>query len=159
MTTTDRRNFVMMTARAALALIVPTGSLPVQNALSPIMAARIRAMRDALTALEVAMDALQGDAVGHARDCVENAFMTPSACAADEDAVLMALDAYEEIHPSAFAMQTARDLFTPLRYRTYAHERLRHWLLTDPEEEFAKSGMPGFLRTMRERHRSLAISA
>lgn len=159
MTTTDRRNFVMMTAGAALALIMRTGSLAAQNALSPIMAARIRVMGDALAELEVTTDALKGDAVGHARDCVENAFMTPSACAADDDAIMMALDAYEQIHPSAFAMQTARDLFTPRRYRTYAHERLRHWLLTDPEEEFAKSGMPGFLQAMRERHRALAISA
>ena len=71
---------------------------------------------------------------------------------------MMALDAYEEIHPSAFAMQTARDLFTPRRYQTYAHARLRHYLLTDPDEDFAKTGMPGFLRVMRARYRAMAIS-
>lgn len=157
---TDRRQFMAMTVCASLAFIAPVFSgIPTLPSYSPIMAERIRAMRDALAALEVATDALQGDAVGHARDCVENAFMTPSACAADEDAIMIALDAYEEIHPSAFAMQTARDLFTPRRYRTYALDRLRHWLLTDPDEDFAKSGMPGFLREMRARHRALAISA
>ncbi len=161
MTTTDRRKFVVMTAVAALAFFVPTATsgLPVQNSLSPIMAARIRAMRDAFAALKVATDALQSDAVGRARDCVENVFGTPTACAADEDAVMLALDAYEQIHPSAFAMQTARDLFTPRRHQSYPLDRLRHWLLTDPDEDFVKSGMPGFLRTMRTRHRALAVSA
>lgn len=156
----DRRNVLTLAAAVALASVIPAipGMFPVPS-LSPIMAARMRAMRDALAALEVAPKALESDAVAYARDCVENALLTPTACAADEDAVLMALDAYEEIHPSAFAMQTARDLFTPRRYQTYPLARLRHWLLTDPDEDFAKSGMPGFLRTMRERHRALAMSA
>jgi hypothetical protein len=158
--TTDRRQFMAMTVCASLAFIAPVFSgTPTLPSCSPIMAARIRAMCDAMAALKTVADPLEGDLLRHARDCVENAFMTPTICAADEDALMVALDAYEEIHPSAFAMQTARDLFTPRRYQTYSRERLRHWLLTDPEEEFAKSGMPGFLREMRERHRALAISA
>ena len=116
------------------------------------MAARMRDMRDALAALKAAVDPLQRNVVRHARNCVERVFVTPIEGSDDEDAVMTALDAYEEIHPSAFAMQTARDLFTPRAHQTYSRDRLRHWLLTDPEEDFAKTGMPWFLAEMRKRH-------
>jgi len=147
----DRRQFVTMSAGVALASILPS---PGPSVFSPIMAARITAMHDAMTALTSAPDA---SAVQHARDCVEAAFMTPTSCAGDEDAVMLALDAYEEIHPSAFWMQTARDLFTPGRHQTYSRDRLRHWLLTDPDEDFIKTGMPGFLRAARQKHREAGI--
>ncbi len=148
--TTDRRNFIAMAAGAALVFIAPaaTSVLPVSH-FSPVIAARMLAMQAALAAPGVS-DAFQQDAIAHARDCVEAAFMTPCASAADEDAVMMALDAYEKIYPNAFAMQSARDLFTPRQYQTYPLDRLRHWLLTDPDEDFAKSGMPAFLRRLRE---------
>jgi hypothetical protein len=160
MTTTDRRSFVTMTAGAVLAVFLPstTARLCVQESFSPVMAGRIRAMREALSAFKETTDPLQYDAVAHARTCVELVFMTPTCCAGDEAGVMMALDAYEDIYPYAFAMQTARDLFTPRRYQTYSRERLRHWLLTDPDEEFVKSGMPGFLREMRARYRSVPVS-
>ena len=158
MTTIDRRKFVAMTACAALASIVPTatGPVPVPSSLSPIMAARIRTMHDAMAALEAVTGGVPSDdVVCYARHCVEQAFATPSACVEDEDGVMLALDAYEKIHPSAFAMQTARDLFTPRRHQTYPLDRLRHWLLTDPDEDFSKTGMPGFLQKMRARQRAL----
>lgn len=104
----------------------------------------------ALASVKAATDPLQGDVVRHARNCVEKVFASPCASVDDEGAVMMALDAYEDIHPSAFAMQTARDLFTPRRHQTYSRERLRHWLLNDPDEDFAKTGMPGFLREAKK---------
>lgn len=145
----DRRSILAVAAVAVAASVLP---IP-PNALSPVMAARMREMRNALAALNAATDPLQGDVVRHARDCVEKVFSTPCAFIDDEDAVMIALDAYEDIHPSAFAMQTARDLFTPRAHQSYSRERLRHWLLTDPDEDFAKTGMPWFLREMRQRYR------
>ena len=104
----DRRSVLAVTAGALAASAFL--SLPIHNALSPVMAARMRDMQAALVAPGVA-DAFQQDAIAHARDCVEAVFMTPCASAADEEAVMMALDAYEKIYPNAFAMQSARDLF------------------------------------------------
>lgn len=149
------------------------------------MAARIHAMRGALLVLDHAGNQQRADwsryegaelvsqdgfwpwyktqrstilydrAIQDARNAVEAAFMTPTYSSRDEDAVMEALTAYEEIHPSAFWMQTARDLFTPLRFQTYPLERIRHWLLTDPEEDFEKTGMPGFLRAVRAKQNHL----
>lgn len=149
----DRRSLLAVTAGAVAASVIP--SLPSPNFLSPVMAARLRDMRDALAVLKAANEPLQDDVIHHARDCVERAFATACVSVDDEDAVMIALDAYEDIHPSAFAMQTARDLFTPRRHQTYPLDRLRHWLLTDPDEDFAKTGMPGFLQEMRTRYRLL----
>lgn len=159
MTTINRRRFLAMATGATLASVMPgvAGVLPILDSLSPVMAARIRAMRDALAALGEATDPLQDDVVRHARECVEAAFTTPISCADDEDAVILALDAYEEIHSSAFSMQTARDLFTPRAHQTYPRDRLRHWLLTDPDEDFVKTGMPGFLRVARQQHMEAGI--
>lgn len=182
----DRRGFVTLAVGAA---VTPLLSGLAWSGLSTAMAARVDAMREAMAKLElvgrshdafrqscddmglIARDGFWGwyqaqpvrvefqQVLERARSEVEAAFMMRPETASDEDAVMMALAAYEEIHPSAFAMQTARDLFTPRRYQTCSRDRLRHWLLTDPDEYFVKSGMPGFLRTMRERHRALAISA
>lgn len=169
----SRRAFTKM---AACIAVIPAGS-----AYSPAMARAVEAMRDNLIALDAAQmrwsrdrcayeraglyeqDAFWSwyksqpstlayeDAVANARDAVERVFLTPQSFRDDEDAVLEALHAYEEIHPSSFWMQTARDLFTPRRHRTYSQDHIRHWLLTDPEEDFEKTGMPGFLKVMRTR--------
>lgn len=172
----DRRAFVGLAAGTTVAALLPWPATD----LSPAMSANFATMRDAMAALEVAThrqrtfwcayveagliaqdgfwDWYQGqpvsvayrNALDHARFAVEAAFATSPGTPADEDAVMKALDAYEEIYPYAFAMQTARDLFTPRRYQTYPLDRMRHWLLTDPDEDFAKSGMPPFLRTLRD---------
>jgi len=177
----DRREFVTMTATAGMS----AAFLPLWPTLNAQMAARIHAMRDALLVLDDAGNQQRADwsryegaglvsqdgfwswyktqrstvlydrAIQDARNAVEEAFMTPTYSSRDEDAVMEALNAYEEIHPSAFWMQTARDLFTPLRFQTYPLEHIRHWLLTDPEEDFEKTGMPGFLRAVRAKQDNL----
>lgn len=88
---------------------------------------------------------------------VEAAFMTMPETHEDEDGVMHALASYEQIAPSAFAMQSARDLFTPPRYQSYPHDAERAWLLTAPDEMFTKSPMPGFLRRMRDEHRRQSV--
>lgn len=89
-------------------------------------------------------------ALKQVQDAVEAALMTPPVSPEEEDAIMEALEVYKDIAPSFFALQTACDLFTPSRHQTYPLDRLRHWLLTDPEEDFEKTGMPGFLKIMRE---------
>lgn len=84
-------------------------------------------------------------------EAVEAVFMSDPQTELEEDIVMEALEAYAQIAPSSFALQTARDLFTPIRFQKYPLERLRHWLLTDPEEDFEKTGMPRFLREMRSK--------
>lgn len=90
-----------------------------------------------------------------AQAAVEAVLMTPPENDSDDAAIMDALDLYAEIAPSAFALMTARDLFTPRRYQTYPLAQIRHWLLTDPEEDFEKTGMPAFLKTMRQRVRKV----
>jgi len=176
--TIDRRRFFSLTAGLAVAPTIPA-ALQIAG-LSVAMAGSLRAMNEAMTLLESASDRWRSDyklygaaglhdregfwdwykaqpstivyddAVQRARDAVERAFMTKTASYQDEDAVMLALAAYAEIAASSFAVQTARDLNTPQRFQTYPLDRLRHALLTDPDEDFVKSGMPGFLRRLRE---------
>lgn len=171
----DRRGFLTAGAALAATLSVPfLKGLP-----SPMMAEALRDIDQAIQAFETARAAkvrdwaryeaallLDGDgfwewymqrdttrryyaAWTHARAVIERAFMLPVETMDDEDALMKVLDLYAQISGSSFATQTARDLFTPRRYQTYPHDRIRHWLLTDPEEDFEKTGMPGFLRQMR----------
>lgn len=96
-------------------------------------------------------------ALENALHSVEAAFMRGPESWADEDAVMDALTMYEQIAPSAFAIQCARDLFTPPRYQSYPHETVRHWLLYEPDEMFAKSPMPDFLLRMRDEHQGRSV--
>lgn len=155
--------------------------------LSPVMATRLHTMREALAEFDIAArkaDALwanfkdagligedtfqhwykaQPSTIAHdaalARGCaaVEAVFMTPPETMPDDDAVMEAFEAYAEVAPSAFAIQTARDLFTPYRHQQSpaAFHVIRDGLLTDPDEAFAKSDMPWFLKAIREQHRRL----
>jgi hypothetical protein len=77
-------------------------------------------------------------------------FTTRPADARDEEMVMEGLDAYDKIAGSSFARQTARDLFTPERFQTYPLQNIRKALLTDPADVFEKTGMPEFLRELRE---------
>jgi hypothetical protein len=92
-----------------------------------------------------------------AQEAAEAAFATTPLSMGDEDAVVEALDIYAQIAPSAFALQTARDLFTPKRFQTYPLDNLRNALLTDPDEMFEKSGMPGFLKVMRQDRTKMSL--
>lgn len=148
------------------------------------MAVRLDAMRDALAVLETARQAQEAfwqscetiglieqdafwdwyqvqpvrmayrQALENALHTVQAAFMATTTSSADEDAVMDALSAYAQIAPSAFAIQSARDLFTPPRFQTYPHSRIREALLSDPDECFAKSPVPRFLHKMRADHRT-----
>lgn len=84
-----------------------------------------------------------------AQVAAERAFMTPPVSEAGEDAIMEALELYARIAPSAFAVQTARDLFTPGRFQAYSHDGERDWLLNAPDEAFEKSPVPAFLTRMR----------
>lgn len=88
-----------------------------------------------------------------AREAVEAAFMTTPQSVDDEVMVMSALDLYREVAPSAFALQTARDLFTPKQFQTYPHKSDRDWLLNEPDETFAKAPVPDFLWRVRAQHR------
>ena len=85
-----------------------------------------------------------------AQESAERVFTTPPADARDEEMVMEGLDAYDKIAGSSFARQTARDLFTPERFQTYPLQNIRKALLTDPADVFEKTGMPEFLRELRE---------
>lgn len=152
--------------------------------LSCTLATRLAAMRGALAVLEAASQSQEAfwqscetiglieqdafwdwyqvqpvrmayrQALENALHTVEAAFMATTTSSADEEVVMDALSAYEQIAPSAFAMQCARDLFTPQRFQTYPLSRMREALLSDPDECFAKSPVPGFLHRMRADHRA-----
>ena len=160
---------------------------PAWSGIQPVMATKLAAMHAAMAALEragrsqdifwkcceaaglIAQDdfwdwyqaqpvrVAYHHALERAWSAVEAAFMTVPETPEDEDGVMHALASYELIAPSAFAMQCARDLFTPPRYQSYPHDAARHWLLTAPDEMFAKSPMPGFLLQMRDEHRRRSL--
>lgn len=96
-------------------------------------------------------------ALNDARSAVETVFMTTPQTGQDEDAVMEAIDAYRQIAPSGFAVQCARDLFTPKRFQAYSHEADRRWLLSEPDEVFEKSPMPDFLLRIRAARRTSSI--
>jgi|GEM_PF-5802832 len=172
----DRRGFLTAGAALAATLSLPLlKGLP-----SPMMAEALRDIDQAIQAFETARAAkvrdwaryeaallLDGDgfwdwymqrdttqryyaAWKQAQEVVEDTLMIPAKNPDDEDALMTVLDVYAQISGSSFATQTARDLFTPPRYQTFPHDRIRHWLLTDPDEDFEKTGMPAFLRRMRD---------
>lgn len=181
----DRRRAV---ALAAGAFLSPVLADPSWSGVGPAMTSRLAAMREAMAGLErarhahdvfwtccEAAGAFEHDgawdwyqaqpvrvayrrALERAWSAVEAAFMTVPVTPADEDGVMQALATYEPIAPSAFAMQSARDLFTPPRFQSYPHEPLRRWLLSEPDETFAKSPMPGFLLRMRAERRLQSIA-
>ncbi|EKS35371.1 hypothetical protein [Afipia clevelandensis] len=153
MTNIDRRSFGMAAAGAVFALHSAAFSASARSVST--MASKVADMRHAMKLFEIAF---KGDEYGnsyqatveHAVDAVEAVFTTPPASADEDDAVIEALEAYRQVAPSWFSLQTAHDLFTPARYRSYALDRLRDGLLSDPDEEFVKSGMPWFLKAMRQ---------
>jgi hypothetical protein len=177
----DRRVFVMAAAGLAAMALGPGSACA---GMSVSMGSRLRAMQAQLSALEMAgahhdvfrqhcADAgwMEQDwfwdwyqvqpvrvayraALKDARSAVEAVFMTKPQTGPDEDAVMEAIDAYRQIAPSGFAVQCARDLFTPLRFQTYSHDADRRWLLNEPDEAFEKSPMPDFLLRMRAAQRA-----
>jgi hypothetical protein len=90
-----------------------------------------------------------------AQDAIETVLMTKPLNEGDDAIIMDALDLYAEIAPSSFAMTTARDMFTPERFQNYPLTNIRHCLLTDPDEDFEKTGIPGFLKVMRDSEVSL----
>lgn len=179
-----RRSFVTLAAGAA---VYPFLARPAWSGVRPLMASRLNAMHEAMAMLQRAGRAQDAfwqsceaagliernafwdwyqaqpvrvayqQALERAWAAVEAAFMTVPDTHEDEDSVMHALASYELIAPSAFAMQSARDLFTPPRYQSYPHDAERAWLLTAPDEMFAKSPMPGFLLRMRDEHRRQSV--
>ena len=180
--TTDRRQFLQVAsatlAVASLPTFVPTFGL----------SAKVRELRSAMAAFEAADGRREifwtsCERAGIATDdgfwdwyveqpvvraayaalrdvqtATESAFITPPQSHLDEDLIMQAMDVYELISPSAWAVQTARDLFTPARFQEYPLDGIREGLLTDPDEYFAKSPVPDFLWRMRAAHREINVS-
>lgn len=130
--------------------------------LGPVMESRMRALKSAIRAFEKTTRIYQPESWAYymakrrAQAAAERAFMTQPACEVEDDAIMQAFELYARIAPSAFAVQTARDLFTPRRYQNCEPEsfdNIREGLLTDPDEMFAKSPVPEFLWEMRRAYR------
>lgn len=95
-----------------------------------------------------------------AQAAVEAVFMTRPETDADDDAIVAAFDAYVPVADSAFAVQCARDLFTPLSHvpakSRKAYRAIREYLLTDPDEMFEKCNLPAFAIAKRNERKPLA---
>lgn len=184
----DRRAFVRAALATAIVSASPDIATASPR-LSPLMAERCRAMRRLLSVFNIAAvkfrkfcDGLTNDneledeefwawycaqparivfkaAQLSAQTAVEAVFMTSPETEADGDAIMAAFDAYFPVADSSFAVQCARDLFTPLSHvpakSRKAYWAIREYLLTDPDEMFEKSDLPAFAVAMRNERKRL----